>query len=65
MAKQIEKSRRFLVGWGRQGERMVFFIAHNELPETKSDPIICNPEDLSQKMVELAERIDRTRGKIK
>ncbi len=64
MARAIESSRRFLVGWGRQGNRMVFFIAHNELPETKGNPIPCNPEDLPEKMVELANSIDRARGKI-
>jgi|GEM_PF-3315255 len=62
--KNINDSKRFLIGWGRQGNRMVFFLAHSELPETKSNPIVCSPEDLSQKMVELANKIDKTRGKI-
>lgn len=64
MIKPIGKSRKFLVGWGRQGKRIAFFISHNELPETKGNPIPCDPQDLPQKMMELADRIDKARGKI-
>ena len=62
--KNIEDSRRFLVGWGRKDGRMVFFIAHSELPRTLGVPIPTNPEDLGKRMVELADEIDRARGKI-
>jgi len=62
--KNIKDTKRFLVGWGRQGNRMVFFIAHSELPETDSNPIVCNPDNFSQTMIELANRIDKSRGKI-
>lgn len=61
---KIRESKRFVVGWGREGNRMAFFITHSELPETMGDPIVCNPEKLSEKMVELADKIDKSRGKI-
>jgi hypothetical protein len=64
MNKTIKETRRFLVGWGRQGDRIAFFIAHRELPETEVNPIVCNREDLAQKMIELANKIDMARGKI-
>ncbi|MEQ4489704.1 MAG: hypothetical protein AAC990_04995 [Dehalococcoides mccartyi] len=64
MTKAVEDSRRFVVGWGRHGDRIQFFIAHSELPETKGHPIPCKPEELAEKMIELAERIDLARGKI-
>jgi len=64
MSKKIIESERFVVGWGRQGKRIAFFIAHKDLPETIGDPLVCNPEDLPAKMIELADRVDKIRGKI-
>lgn len=61
---KIRESKRFIVGWGREGKRIAFFIKHSELPETIGNPIVCNSEDLPKKMVELADRIDKSRGKI-
>ena len=59
--KKVTQSERFGVGWGRKGKRIAFFIYHKELG---SVPIPCNPEDLEIKLVELANKIDRKRGKI-
>ena len=61
MARTIIETKRFLVDWGRKGGRMEFFIQHKELPET-FPPVPCSPEDLSQKMVELANKIDSKRA---
>ncbi|MFZ2456597.1 MAG: hypothetical protein WAX07_08990 [Candidatus Altiarchaeia archaeon] len=61
MAKHVMDSERMLVGWGVKGGRRCFFIVHKDLPETKGNPICCDPKDLEKKMMELADRIDEIR----
>ena len=61
MPKAIADAERFLVGWGRQGDRIAFFITHKELPDTKNNPIVCSPENVSQKLHELANQVDAIR----
>jgi hypothetical protein len=56
-------TRQFKVSWGRKGGKIVFFITHDELAETKP-PIPCAPGDLPVKMVEFADKIDKARGKL-
>lgn len=61
MPKIIGDTERFLVGWGRQGGRMAFFITHKELPDTKKNPIVCDPKEIGQKLPELANQVDAIR----
>ncbi len=60
--KGVSESDRFVVGWGRNGKRIAFFIHHAEIKDGKS--FVCSPKDLAKKMVELADQIDRQRGEL-
>ena len=64
MTNPIRTTKKFVVGWGRSGNRMAFFITHPELPETRITPIPCDPKDLQEQLVKLAHKIDKARGKI-
>lgn len=64
MVKRVGESRRMVVGWGRgKDKRRCFFITHKDLPETQGNPICCDPEDLQERMMDVADRVDRKRGK--
>ena len=65
MAKKIGESRRVLVGWGRKGNRLCYFLTHKDIQETIEDPICCSPEHLNSKMEELVTLVDSKRKLIK
>ena len=54
--KKISDSERMLVGWGRDGDRICYFISHKKI---KDSPICCNPEDLKDKMKRIVDLIDK------
>lgn len=59
--KKIGESKRILVGWGRKGNRVCYFLSHRKL----RDPICCNPEHLQIKMKALIDLIDGGKSKKK
>ena len=66
MVKTIGEARAFLVGWGRDKDRITFFVWHSELEGkgSMSDPIPVSPGKIGDKLVELANVVDKKRGKI-
>lgn len=58
--KKISDSKRILLGWGRDGDRLCYFISHKKI---KDSPICCNPEDLEVKMKEAVDLIDNRKPK--
>lgn len=58
--KRISDSERMLVGWGRDGNRICYFISHKKI---KDSPICCNPEDLREKMKKIVDLIDKGKPK--
>ena len=64
--KAIKEARAFLVGWGRDKDRITFFLWHSELDGKGSmrDPIPISSDKIGEKLVELANEIDKKRGKI-
>jgi len=59
--KKIGDSKRILVGWGRQGNRLCYFLRHRTLKKT----IPCAPEDLQSRMKALVDLIDGGKPKRK
>lgn len=60
--KKISDSERLLVGWGRDGDRLCYFISHKKV---KDSPICCDPEDLKDKMKKIVDFVDTTKFKEK
>jgi len=60
--KKISDSERMLVGWGRDGDRLCYFISHKKI---KDSPICCNPEDLERKMKKIVDFIDTIKSQKK
>lgn len=58
--KKISDSERMLVGWGRDGDRICYFISHKKI---KDSPICCNPQDLEEKMKRIVDLIDKGKPK--
>lgn len=58
--KKISDSERMLVGWGRDGDRLCYFISHKRIPNS---PICCNPEDLEDKMKKIVDSLDKVKPK--
>lgn len=58
--KKISDSERMLVGWGRDGKRVCYFISHKKI---KDSPICCNPDDLKEKMKKIVDLIDKGKPK--
>ncbi len=52
--KKITECKRILVGWGRKGERINYFLSHKTLKKR----IYCKPEHLQNKMKALVDSID-------
>jgi len=67
MVKRVGETKKFLIGWGRDKDRMIFFLSHPELEGKGSerDPIPITFDKIGKKLVELANEIDKKRGKIK
>ncbi|OGX24810.1 MAG: hypothetical protein A2787_00780 [Omnitrophica WOR_2 bacterium RIFCSPHIGHO2_01_FULL_48_9] len=57
--KKISDSERILIGWGKDGKRICYFLSHKIL----EGPIPCNPEDLQSKINKLVDTIDRRNHK--
>lgn len=52
--KKISESKRIVVGWGREGNRLCYFLRHRTLKNS----IPCSPEDLQSRMKALVDLID-------
>jgi len=61
--KKIGDSKRILVGWGRKGDRLCYFLSHKAIKKTLKDPVCCSPEDLQVKMKDLVDSIDGGKSK--
>ncbi len=61
--KRVGETRKFLVGWGHEKERMIFFLSHPGLDGKGSEhePIPISSDKTGDKLVELAREIDRKR----
>jgi hypothetical protein len=55
-SKPIKTVKRFVVGWGRKGDRLTFFIQHKRIENGKRIPT--NPEDLQERLTKFATRLD-------
>lgn len=66
MDTRVRDSRAFIINWGRKSGKIAFFVWHPELEGEggKQHPIPVGPDKIGEKLVELAERVDKQRGKI-
>lgn len=53
--KKISDSKRILVGWGRKGKKLIYFLSHNSLKKK----VICSSKDLQDKLEKLVTSIDK------